>query len=114
MVDLKTLLRISSNSPGQVTDVLTNLLDTFKIERDDYAQIEQAKAIALNKKAAFETALRERASEIEKKLIQGGPRRVRTTQLPSRECLDDFAFIESPELDMSEIASNMGVKSLQV
>ena len=81
MVDLKTLLRISrlktssnavdraisSNSPGQVTDVLTNLLDTFKIERDDFAQIEQAKAIALNKKAAFETALPERASEIERK-----------------------------------------------
>ena len=36
-----------------------------------------------------------------------------TTQLPSRERLDDFALIEYPEVDMTEIDANMDIKSLQ-
>ena len=76
-------------------------------------EIEQAKAIALNKKAAFDTALPERASAIEKKAIQGGPRKIKTAELPSRERLDDFAYIESPEISTKEIDAKINIKSLQ-
>jgi hypothetical protein len=104
---------ISSQSQGQVNDILANLLDTFALERDDFIKIEQGKAIAMNEKAAFDTALPGRAADIEAKAIKGGPRKIKTAELPSRERLDDFAYIESPEISTKEIDAKINIKSLQ-
>lgn len=83
----------------EVPDVLSRIIRDILITRDDTAQLEQAKAIAEQKKAAYETAIPEKVSAIERIPI------TKSTKKISEADIEVVVFIEDPETTIDKIAS---------
>jgi len=83
----------------EVPDVLSRIIRDILITRDDTAQLEQAKAIAEQKKAAYETAIPEKISAIERIPI------TKSTKKISEADIEAVVFIEDPNITIDKIAS---------
>lgn len=63
--DLQTLTqRLQQARPAQVPDILTTIINDILLTRDDKAQLEQAKAIAEEREAAFEATSQEEQAKV--------------------------------------------------
>jgi hypothetical protein len=83
----------------ELPDVLSTIIRDILITRDDTAQLEQAKAIAEQKQAAYETAIPEKVSAIERIPI------TKSTKKISESDIEVVVFIEDPNTTIDKIAS---------
>ena len=90
--------QLQQASGRQIPDILSTIINDILLTRDDQAEVAQAKAISISKKAVYETGIPETIRALEKIPLSSKTKKI------SESDVESLLFIEDPTISIDRIA----------